>query len=98
MTRSIFLIQLMAVVLCLGRVTVTISYAAEPGEGGAAGVSRPKGGSVAARAEDTNWWAFRPLTRPAVPVVEELERERSSNSNPIDAFIRAKLKEKRLRP
>ena len=39
--------------------------------------------------KDRDWWAFRPLSRPVVP---------AGNSNPIDAFLAAKWKEKALRP
>jgi hypothetical protein len=41
------------------------------------------------------WWSFRPLVRPAVPKVLG---QQSEMSNPIDAFILAKLREKGLRP
>jgi hypothetical protein len=41
------------------------------------------------------WWSFRPLVRPPVPV---LSIDQTAPTNPIDAFIRAKLAEKGLRP
>jgi Protein of unknown function (DUF1553)/Protein of unknown function (DUF1549) len=40
-----------------------------------------------------SWWAFRPLVRPPVPAGDE-----TSVRNPIDAFVRAKLREKDLSP
>ena len=43
--------------------------------------------------EDRRWWAFRPITRPAVPA---LSTEYSVLRNPIDAFLLAKLAEKGL--
>ena len=38
--------------------------------------------------EARNWWAFRPVVRPAIPEVSNLK---SQISNPIDAFVLAKL-------
>lgn len=38
-------------------------------------------------ADDQNHWAFRPLRRPALPVVKDLTRIRT----PIDRFVQAKL-------
>jgi mono/diheme cytochrome c family protein len=43
--------------------------------------------------EDRRWWAFQPIRRPAVP---ELRNPSSPTRNPIDAFLLAKLSEKRL--
>jgi len=43
---------------------------------------------------DRNWWAYRPLTRPAVPKVKDTSWLRS----PIDAFILAKLEDRGLTP
>lgn len=43
-------------------------------------------------AEDRQWWAFRPVTRPDVPKVKNQDRVRT----PVDAFILAKLEEKGL--
>lgn len=40
-----------------------------------------------------DWWALQPVKRPPVPKGEGLAQE-----SPIDAFIRAKLKEKKLTP
>ncbi|HEX8912094.1 MAG TPA: PSD1 and planctomycete cytochrome C domain-containing protein [Humisphaera sp.] len=37
------------------------------------------------------WWSLKPLTRPAVPPADR-------SANPIDAFVRATLKEKGLSP
>ncbi len=42
----------------------------------------------------SGWWAFQPPARPAVPKAAEP----AWNSNPIDAFIRAKLAAKGLKP
>ncbi len=41
-----------------------------------------------------DWWSLRPLVRPAVPVLA-LD-DRAGARNPIDAFIRSKLREKGL--
>ncbi len=38
-----------------------------------------------------DWWSWKPLVRPVVPAHPEL-------GNPIDAFVRAKLREKELKP
>ncbi len=46
---------------------------------------------IVAQANPLDWWSLKPLRRPAVPVIEGV-------SNPIDAFIRAKLAEKKLIP
>jgi hypothetical protein len=46
-------------------------------------------------------WAYAPLTRPAVPAVSAIENRESkseNSQNPIDAFIRAKLAEKKIAP
>jgi hypothetical protein len=40
---------------------------------------------------EPNWWAFKKVVRPAVPVVQDAK-------NPIDAFILSKLQQKRLKP
>lgn len=45
-------------------------------------------------AEDRNWWAYRPLKRPAVPTVKNTAWLRS----PIDAFVLSRLEEKGLIP
>src|SRR5947209_12644282 len=37
--------------------------------------------------ESKNWWSFRPVQRPAVPAVKNA----AWVTNPIDAFVRAKL-------
>jgi hypothetical protein len=46
------------------------------------------------RSESRDWWAYRPLTRPAAPSVRAASWVRS----PIDAFVWAKLDEVGLRP
>jgi hypothetical protein len=43
-------------------------------------------------------WAYAPLVRPAAPVVPPIENQESKIENPIDAFIRAKLAEKKITP
>jgi hypothetical protein len=45
-------------------------------------------------AADRAWWAFRPVTRPAVPVAAR----HSQPAHPIDGFILAKLEERNLEP
>lgn len=40
-------------------------------------------------ADKSDWWSFRPVVRPRVPAGAE---------NPIDAFVLAKLREKKLAP
>ena len=51
---------------------------------------------VAARpdARKASWWSFQKLRRPPVPRL----KKGSQPSNPIDAFVLAKLREKRLEP
>ena len=44
-----------------------------------------------------DWWSLKPLVRPAVPS-GAVSGQRSAVSNPIDAFISAKLQEKKLSP
>jgi hypothetical protein len=43
---------------------------------------------------DGDWWSLRPLTRPAIPPVKDAKWVRT----PLDAFIRAALEAKSLRP
>ena len=52
--------------------------------------------SVAARpdARKASWWSFQKLRRPQVPRL----KQGSQPSNPIDAFVLAKLRTKRLKP
>ncbi len=45
-------------------------------------------------ARKASWWSFQKLLRPRVPRM----KEGSQPSNPIDAFVLAKLREKRLKP
>ncbi len=45
----------------------------------------------------TDWWPLKPLVRPAVPR-GAVSGQRSGVSNPIDAFIAAKLREQKLSP
>ncbi|MSU26948.1 MAG: DUF1553 domain-containing protein [Pedosphaera sp.] len=44
-----------------------------------------------------DWWSLKPLVRPAVPS-GAVSGQRSAVSNPIDTFIAAKLREKKLSP
>ncbi len=44
-----------------------------------------------AKSNPLDWWSLQPLQRPAVPAIAGV-------TNPIDAFIRAKLAEKKLTP
>ena len=41
-----------------------------------------------------SWWAIQPLTRPPIPVTQHASR----NTNPIDAFIEARLADNKLAP
>lgn len=43
--------------------------------------------------EERNFWAFRPLTRPAIPVVTQVDQV----NNPIDAFILSRMEPHGLR-
>ena len=49
---------------------------------------KPKGGVVTE--ESKKYWAYQPVKRPPVPAI--------GSKNPIDAFILAKLQEKKLEP
>ncbi|AMV26016.1 hypothetical protein VT84_16575 [Gemmata sp. SH-PL17] len=50
--------------------------------------------AVAFGAEPGNvWWAFRPLSRPTVP---DVSATKTAPANPVDQFIRTKLKDKGL--
>src|SRR5262245_37510466 len=53
---------------------------------------KPKGGAVTEEAR--RYWAYQPIHRPAVPAV----KDKAWVSNPIDAFVLAKLEEKGLTP
>jgi hypothetical protein len=55
-------------------------------------VKMPEGGKVTP--ESRNYWAYKPVQRPTIPTVKNTTWVR----NPIDAFILAKLEEKRLKP
>lgn len=47
--------------------------------------------------DERSHWAFRPIKKPALPVVTEFKKEKTKTAiNPIDAFIARKLKEKGL--
>ncbi len=58
----------------------------------AAATAKRKGGVVTEEAK--KYWAYQPIRRPAVPTVAD----KTWGSNPIDAFILAKLEAKGLRP
>ena len=45
---------------------------------------------------DRNWWAFRPLSQPAVP--SELGAPEAWSNHPIDAFVFQKLKQNNVQP
>src|SRR5205823_1809073 len=49
-----------------------------------------------ASAATTSWWSLRPLVRPAPPALRP--DEAAWVRNPIDAFILARLRDRRLRP
>src|SRR5687767_7757333 len=53
------------------------------------------GGSYSGADPQTDHWAFRPVRRPPVPDVSD---PRPPVSNPIDAFVLARLKEQKLSP
>jgi hypothetical protein len=46
----------------------------------------------------TDWWAFKPARRPAVPAIHSTVQRLNGSTNPIDLFIRAKLAELQLQP
>jgi cytochrome c553 len=50
--------------------------------------------------EERAWWAFQPIKKPAVPVVTAtgVKSAAAATTNPIDAFVRAKLPENKLQP
>ena len=62
-----------------------------------AGAPWPEGVALSEKSTiDFNWWSFKPLKRPAVP---GLEGEGAAGiRNPVDAFIRARLAGKGLKP
>jgi len=62
-----------------------------PYPGGKAVVKEPKHKGGVVTPESKNYWAYRPITRPAVPVVKT-----PGVSNPVDAFVLAKLEAKGL--
>ncbi len=61
--------------------------------GNGAAATEPKGGVVTEEAK--NYWCYRPVKRPAVPKISSLK---SQISNPIDAFLLAKIEAKGLKP
>ncbi len=63
---------------------------------GANVVAASNGGTPAAprRAPAPKWWAYQPISAPATPAVKEQQWVRT----PIDAFVLAKLEDKKLKP
>ncbi len=57
----------------------------------------PTWGAESKAADKFDWWTFKPAVRPPVPE-SAIGNQQSAISNPIDAFIRAKLAEKNLSP
>jgi mono/diheme cytochrome c family protein len=67
-----------------------------------------KGPNDSVKENPTDWWSFKPLKKPAVPVSRDQSGKvgepptgspnpsRQASANPIDAFIRAKLSDKGL--
>src|ERR1700760_1678811 len=47
--------------------------------------------------DDGKWWSVQPVVRPVVPQISGVDADHAP-TNPIDAFIRAKLAEKHLAP
>ena len=58
------------------------------------GAPDPRGSDIAMGARSTDWWSLKPLTRPAVPEIEGPDA--AWVKTPIDAFVLAKLHEKKL--
>jgi hypothetical protein len=65
-----------------------------PWVGGAAEAAAPAHKGLHVTAEDREYWAYRPIRRPAVPAV----KDRAWVRNPIDAFILAGVEAKGLTP
>jgi hypothetical protein len=65
-----------------------------PWVGGTAEVAAPAHKGLQVTAEDRNYWAYRPIKRPAVPAV----KDRAWVRNPIDAFLLAGVEAKGLSP
>ena len=58
--------------------------------------TRPEAAIPASSAKSRDWWSLKPVQNPSVPRVDTLES--AWNQNSIDAFILAKLQERRLSP
>src|SRR5690349_2248254 len=89
----------LAVVLAAGALFEVAAAGAEAEVPARAAVVPSSAGAGARKG--TDWWSFRPLTKPsvpAVPAVTDRARPRVGRVNPIDAFVGAKLQEKGLRP
>src|SRR3989442_8873124 len=54
----------------------------------------PPGGMPALPGDKSDWWSFKPATRPPLPTV----KNKKWAKNPIDLFISAKLEERKLLP
>lgn len=52
--------------------------------------TQPETGKLVVTAKDREWWAYRPIKRPVVPLAE--------GSSPLDRFVRAKLAASGLSP
>ena len=57
-----------------------------------AGARWPEGATLDAVGPDSQWWSYRPVTRPTPPLAD------SASANPIDAFVARKLRERGLSP
>src|SRR5439155_7558284 len=68
--------------------------AGAPWAGGGVEVATPAHKGLQVTAEDRNYWAYRPIQRPAVPAV----KDRAWVRNPIDAFLLAGVEAKWLSP
>ena len=58
------------------------------------GAPDPRGSAVAVDARSTDWWSLKPLVRPALPKIDGPDAPWVKT--PIDAFVLAKLHEKKL--
>jgi hypothetical protein len=73
---------------------VTDGLPFSPAKAGADLAKHPaKGGVVSEEAK--RYWAYQPVKRPAVP---SITNHKSASTNPVDAFILARLNEKGLKP
>src|ERR1043165_7716972 len=54
----------------------------------------PETAANAAALDKSNWWSLKPITKPAVPALADADK--AWTKTPIDAFVLAKLHEKKL--